>query len=199
MADALIVFEENDPLKASTTNANNNFLLDKITETAQTIENEIDALQLDLETQISTSSAPIGAIIMWSSSNIPENWLAMVGQDISNEAYADLRTVIGMSTLPNTIGRCPQGANTPLSLINAGLPNITGNFTVAYENYIAISSASGAFYADWSSGGTDKGGSDPVTANRRCQFDASRSSNIYGASNTVQPNAWTTVFIIKYK
>lgn len=195
MADALIVFEENDPLKASTTNANNNFLLDKITETAQTIENEIDALQLDLETQISTSSAPIGAIIMWSSSNIPENWLAMVGQDISNEAYADLRTVIGTSTLPNTIGRCPQGANTPLGIINAGLPDLYGSCELVGVEGV---NAWGVFAATAAHDTFNIGHSPSSKVNTFDMF-ASRYNAIYGASNTVQPNAWTTVFIIKYK
>ena len=38
MSDALITFQENDPIKASETNDNNNFLLNQITQAVQTLE-----------------------------------------------------------------------------------------------------------------------------------------------------------------
>ena len=184
MSDALIVFEENDPLKASTTNDNNNFLLNKITTTAQTIEGEIDALETSLTSLINSSATPIGSVLMWTSPNIPTGWLAMVGQDISNSAYADLRTVIGTTTLPDTRNRVPQGNATPLQYIAAGLPNHRhwqSNFRDINGNFTAIG------YGGWVfEGGTWTGW-------------ASDSNGIYGASDTVQPPAVTFVFIIKYQ
>ncbi len=148
---------------------------------------------------ISPSLLPVGAIMMWSTTTPPENWIAMVGQSITNEAYADLRSVIGRDSLPNTIDRVPQGNNTPLNTIDAGLPNITGGFNLGGGNYIKICDAWGAFSLNWYENNTDKGGSDPVWGARNADFTASRSNGIYGRSNTVQANAWTTVFIIKYK
>jgi hypothetical protein len=195
MSDALIVFEENDPLKASTTNDNNNFLLNKITETAQRIENEISTLETRLTDIISSSSAPIGSIIMWSSTNIPENWLAMVGQDISNEAYAELRNITGKTSLPDTRNRVPQGNATPLNYISAGLPNIIGHMSWGPSHAV---SSSGCFWFTNQEGaphGTENDYFPTVTQH----FEASRSNPIYGASNTVQPPAVTVVFIIKYK
>ena len=195
MSDALIVFEENDPLKASTTNDNNNFLLNKITETAQRIENEISTLETRLTDIISSSSAPIGSIIMWSSTNIPENWLAMVGQDISNEAYAELRNITGKTSLPDTRNRVPQGNTTPLNYISAGLPDIYG-----YLGDVVSSTSSGANGAfNWWNTGAVTGIDNQQQSLMASDFYASRSNSIYGASNTVQPPAVTVVFIIKYK
>lgn len=69
----------------------------------------------------------------------------------------------------------------------AGLPNITGDFSVsAYEHEFQ---ASGAF------GVTDKyshgDGDDPGKNSKSYDFDASRSSSVYGGSDTVDPNHTT--------
>ena len=139
MSDALIQFQENDPLKASTTNDNNNFLLNKITQAVQTVEGEMEAL----ETRVSAFDVPVGAVMLWSApSNIPTNWIAMVGQDISNEAYADLRTVIGRTSLPDTRGRTAWGDSTPLNYISEGGPVWAGS---GY-NWTGLASASNGIY-----------------------------------------------------
>lgn len=180
MSDALIQFQENDPLKASTTNDNNNFLLNKITQAVQTVEGEMDAL----ETRVSSFLA-IGSVVLWtSSSNPPAGWLAMVGQDISNEAYADLRAIIGRTSLPDTRGRTAWGDSTPLNYINAGLPDHAHTYT-----------ANGAGLA------VSYVGAGPVWAGSAASWtgNASASNGIYGASNTVQPPSVTFVFIIKYQ
>lgn len=65
--------------------------------------------------------------------------------------------------------------------INAGLPNITGQF--GGHNY---STTNGAFRYTSGSRSTTTSGSSVG----QCNFDASRSSSIYGASNTVQPPAY---------
>ena len=182
MSDALIQFQENDPLKASTTNDNNNFLLNKITQAVQTVEGEMEAL----ETRVSAFDVPVGAVMLWSApSNIPTNWIAMVGQDISNEAYADLRTVIGRTSLPDTRGRTAWGDSTPLNYISAGLPD---------HGHTQLVNGSGLLVSYISEGG-------PVWAGSGYNWTglASASNGIYGASNTVQPPSVTFVFIIKYQ
>lgn len=187
MSDALITFQENDPIKASETNDNNNFLLNQITQAVQTLEGEMDALESSF-----ANILPIGSIMMWgNSSTIPSGWVAMVGQSITDEAYAALRTALGGSTtLPNTIGRFPEGWSNGwndlavLSTIEAGLPDHNHTYTRYRDingNYTALG------YGGWvfeSSIGTSW---------------ASASNGIYGRSSTVQPAAFTVVFIIKYQ
>lgn len=70
--------------------------------------------------------------------------------------------------------------------VNAGLPNITGSFTadVRMNNH----AVSGAFTAgDWLS---STGANSSDSRVYKFSLDASRSSAIYGASNTVQPAAY---------
>lgn len=69
--------------------------------------------------------------------------------------------------------------------IDAGLPNITGNFAV---NSPSSASTSGAFAlsSSWNSHGWDG----TTNGGRTYDFDASRSSSIYGNSSTVQPPAY---------
>lgn len=77
-------------------------------------------------------------------------------------------------------------------LIEAGLPNITGTF---YGNQAALADGYGAFVT----GSNPYGGY--VSAgnlNNQMQFDASRSSSIYGNSSTVQPQSIKVFILIKY-
>lgn len=89
----------------------------------------------------------------------------------------------GTNGTPNLIGRYPLGATGSIgSTVEAGLPNITGTlFALIKEGY----NTSGAFSGgetvngmDYQSSGT---GTIPVS------FDASRSSGVYGKSDTVTP------------
>lgn len=73
---------------------------------------------------------------------------------------------------------------------SAALPNITGSFgNIYYQN------ATGAF-THGASG--QYGHADAMYADSIIQFDASRSSNIYGKSSTVQPPAICLIPQIKY-
>ena len=78
----------------------------------------------------------------------------------------------------------------------AGLPGITGSFRWVADN-ASQATASGAITRGsavyWS--GISTGNS---IAQSVLNFDASRSSNIYGNSNTVQPPAAVMQFCIKY-
>lgn len=74
------------------------------------------------------------------------------------------------------------------NLVEAGLPNIEGNFyggLGSYTNY-----GTGAFYEDTTSTAiTDQTASGGNVTKNRFGFNASRSSSIYGKSNTVQPQS----------
>ena len=83
-------------------------------------------------------------------------------------------------------------------LVEAGLPNITGNIWAGDTYGSSIFTSSSGFIQNGSNSGwrtntvqsTVSGASDTVT------FDASRSSSIYGNSNTVQPQAIKVFYYI---
>ena len=70
---------------------------------------------------------------------------------------------------------------------NAGLPNITGSINGHGLTNGSLNQATGAFYSD--SANTAAHANCGGSGNPGFGFNASRSSSIYGNSNTVQPNA----------
>ena len=66
--------------------------------------------------------------------------------------------------------------------VEAGLPNITGQYTLRFQ----ADEYTGAFYNGGNGGNRYKSESG---TGQRGKFDASRSSAVYGKSDTVQPNA----------
>jgi microcystin-dependent protein len=135
-----------------------------------------------------------------------EGWLLCDGTSYSVSDYPNLFNVIGYTfggsgdnfNVPNCSGKFLQ-MDTSKSIgqsIEAGLPNITGTFRGIGQN-IANSDSyeSGAFKAineDKAFQGAD--GNDA----KKWDFDASRSSSIYGNSDTVQPPAIIVNYFIKY-
>lgn len=105
-----------------------------------------------------------------------------------------------------------NSTNNTLNKISAGLPNITGEYTpkLAMSGYsgnrnkISVDVATGAFknniyrgtYAI--NGGVTYDNSYTDNDAKGVTFDASRSSSIYGNSNTVQPPAVKLIPVIKY-
>ena len=78
--------------------------------------------------------------------------------------------------------------------LEAGLPNITGGF--AFSSYsgaggwLSVSEASGVFKGREGSGAVAQAGTTGVQGTVAIDMDASKSSQIYGASDTVQPPAY---------
>lgn len=138
---------------------------------------------------------------------LPNGWLACKGTAVSRTTYANLFSKIGTTygsgdgsrtfNLPNLTDRFIQGNNTAGAVKAAGLPNITGATIVqGGSGSHGIYSASGSFYksnnivlAKYTSSGT-------YNSENTLNFDASRSSSIYGNSTTVQPPALTMRFAI---
>ena len=104
----------------------------------------------------------------------------------------------GSNGTPNLTGRFLEGvtsASAAKQAKAAGLPNITGTFISVDDN--GPVTPSGAFYIYNNLGyytGGGGGNSEP-----KIGFDASRCSSIYGKSTTVQPNAYTVMYIMKIK
>jgi microcystin-dependent protein len=135
---------------------------------------------------------------------IQDGWLECDGRAVSRTMFPDLFDVIGTTygagdgsttfNLPNySDGKFPEGSTVAGVVKQPGLPNITGAINDVAHTTVFMST-SGAFrnYLNSNTGNaTSTGNSENVT------FDASRSSSIYGNSDTVQPKSLTTRFIIK--
>jgi len=115
-------------------------------------------------------------------------------QDCSKYVYNAAQDKL---TLPNMTGRVLQGGENVKSL-DAGLPNITGTSYSYHEK--AYTLRSGAFSAsDFPGDQAVSGGmGDHTYSHVNVRFDASKSSPIYGASETVQPSAIFLIAQIKY-
>ena len=147
---------------------------------------------------------PIGIPFWFAGQAAPPGCLVCDGAAVSRTAYPHLYATIGTKfgagdgsttfNLPDLINRFAQGSMTPGQKIEAGLPDVVGNFyDVIAQNG---GGATGAFELNetggavgWQTGGTAK--------YSNFNFIASRSNPIYGKSNTVQPPALTLLPCIK--
>ena len=143
---------------------------------------------------------PVGTIIWSANATVPAGYLLCNGSAVGRETYPELFAAIGTTfgsgdgsttfNLPNLIDKFIEGANSAGVVKAAGVPNITGGaggcFTGGVSGPFAVSSVIGD--RDVSLGQSPFGGVD---------FDASRSSSIYGNSSTVQPPAVTALPCIK--
>ena len=151
---------------------------------------------------------PTGAIITWSTSTPPAGYLICDGSAISRTTYANLFNVIGTTwgagdgnttfNVPNFVDRYPVGLGTlgtVGTLLNQGLPNITGSCT-AYELGVYQGNTQNGALGITQSGqsGSSGHGSSAININ----LDASKSNAVYGASNRVQPFSSVVCFCIRY-
>lgn len=152
---------------------------------------------------------PVGTILTFAGSTIPDGYLLCDGQAVSRTDYAKLFAAIGTiygtgdgSTtfnLPNLINRFVQGSATAGTVKAAGLPNITGKIK---DIRIVNSSLTENQYAEGCFTHTTAENAGAYSGTGKVQidlgFNASRSNSIYGNSTTVQPPALTMKMIIKY-
>ena len=92
--------------------------------------------------------------------------------------------------------QCSDDTHKSGDVIEAGLPNITGDLSA--RGSIAWQGGSGAFYMSGESAGASASASGTSAYGTTAAFDASRSNDIYGKSKTVQPysivlNIWRRV------
>ena len=108
----------------------------------------------------------------------------------------------GSNGTPDLRDRFLEGNGTvPVTtIINPGLPNIWGGLNEINDDYGWGNSYSswGALYSAAGNHREAQGCYDGY-GTYGLYFDASRCSSIYGASNTVQPAAYTVYFIIRLK
>ena len=158
----------------------------------------------------------VGTVIAFAGSTRPTGYLNCDGATVSRTTYSALFKEIGVTygagdgrntfNLPNLNNRFIEGCSLSEvgTVMNAGLPNITGNVASAYgENN--TNTGNGALShqictTGWASGrqdGGDSGDGEPIQSNNT-YIDASRSNSIYGRSDTVQPPALKMRYYIKY-
>lgn len=136
-----------------------------------------------------------------------EYLLPLDGQTIDGNTYKRLVDYLGTNVLPNLNGRYLRADGTPGTMVEAGLPNITGmahalvgpNSRIAWDTKDTTNGLTGPFYASgnygaYASGSTTNG----ETLPHNLYFDASRSSAVYGKSDTVTPLTYTVRAYIAY-
>lgn len=149
------------------------------------------------------NALPVGALLPSFATSMT-GYLLCNGAAVSRTTYANLFSIIGTKfgagngsttfNLPDFRNKTLWGANDNLmAILAAGLPNITG--TLSSNRYL-FNEGSGAFGVE---GGT---ANMPSAASKSgyhiFNFNASRSSSIYGKSTTVQPPAIAVNIFIKY-
>ena len=163
----------------------------------------------DNSTKIATTAfvrtiVPAGVVLAYARGAVPTGWLLCDGSAVSRTDYAALYAVIGTTygagngsttfNLPNLVDKFVEGSATAGTVKSAGLPNITGGGQVTAWKDISYSGA----FVSTKGGSTANTGYTADNNYFNIDFDASRSSAIYGNSNTVQPPALTMRYIIKY-
>lgn len=151
---------------------------------------------------------PCGIVQAFAGNTVPNGWLLCDGSAVSRTDYANLYSVIGDTygagdgsttfNLPNLVDKFVEGSATSGTSKTAGLPNITGAFSVGYSFNITTPNPTNNAFTPESAGSVYSTGSNIVSGYGRAEFNASRSSSIYGNSTTVQPPALTMQYIIKY-
>lgn len=155
-------------------------------------------------TKNSLTKERIGTLFIYPIDFTPDDCLSCDGYSLLIEDYKELYSVIGTKfnqvgdaegtfRIPdyNVTGRFLQPHVTSGIKIEAGLPNITGTFGVCGTGY----TPTGAFqYLKKGAALSNSGEADNIH-----DFNASRSSSIYGNSTTVQPPSQTVHLVIKYK
>lgn len=142
-----------------------------------------------------SSGVPIGTVIAWASAKNPTDgtWLDCNGQSCAG--YAELISILGKSTVPDYRNRFLEGSATPGTIMEAGLPNITGTFHGFSGFYNSF--ANGAFTSTRSDNDDSAYLGSGNWRHPIFSFNASNSNPIYGKSTTVQPPAVTVRWLIK--
>ena len=169
------------------------------------ITSKINTLEGKVNSGGSGDSLPVGTITFFGSATVPTGYLICNGVAVSRTTFSNLFSVIGTSfgsgdgkttfNLPNLLDKFIEGNITVGTEKSAGLPNIKGN--IAFTCTSGDDNTGGAFSKTSSTAyGASSGTTGPAKFTYN-SFDASRSSSIYGNSDTVQPPSLTLLPCIK--
>ena len=163
---------------------------------------------LDALKNFGKTVVPIGSVIFYLGTTIPDGYLLCNGASLSRTEYPELFKVLGTKcgsvdsahfNLPNLHHRFIEGTTTLSevgSYVEAGLPNILGYSNIA--GYYDLATASGGALSACSRW-TFSIAREPGTAGGIINIDASGSNPIYGASTTNQPASLRGYMLIRYQ
>ena len=154
-------------------------------------------------------ACPTGMIGFFALKSVPPGWLICNGSAVSRTTYAKLFSIWGTTwgegdgattfNLPNLDGRFLEGTTDIAKVgqyVEAGLPNITGlTRSISCAQFSTNEGDDGAMYLQ--RGQQYRAEVNNSVTQPRVGIDASRSSSVYGASTTVQPNAILMLACIK--
>lgn len=169
--------------------------------------------------------AVIGEVRWFAMSTPPTGWLVCNGAAVGTSDYPALFAAIGklflpknipdppgVFFLPNLMDKVPWGSTSVGTVLDAGAPDVTGHFSatdnVCLNGYAdkdtpkVFGNNDGCFSFIDGSGGRALVNVVQVSNyadNRRISFSASKSNNIYGNSDTVQPPALCLLPCIRYE
>lgn len=155
---------------------------------------------------ISGGGGITGEVTAYAGKVVPEDWLLCNGQAVSRTEYPDLFECIGtmygagdgtstfnVPNLEDLFIQCTTNADNIAKKRDAGIPNITGSF--ATDDYYSWGQPPiGCFYTDRWINTRDAKSQHWYMAG--ISMDASRSSPVYGRSDTVQPPSILMYYII---
>lgn len=170
--------------------------------------------------------AVIGEVRWFAMPTPPEGWLVCNGAAVGTSNYVALFAAIGKTftpryldeslkiedprysdpdifLLPNLMGKAPWGSTSVGTVLDAGLPNITGyvnnDLSVGIYGTAEAGQLGGAFYTGVTTTWFPvRGNNTDGTQHVGFGFSASRSNSIYGKSSTVQPPALCLLPCIRY-
>ena len=156
---------------------------------------------------------PIGSVIFYLGTTIPDGYLLCNGASLSRTEYPELFEVLGTKcgavdsahfTLPDTHHRFLEGTTSVSEVgqyIAAGLPNIQGWLTAA-NGYFFVGNAAGAFvpasYATKKTANTYQENSSIDAGYGGFNMNAQSFNPLYGESETVQPTSIYGQYLIRY-
>ena len=213
--------ESDVTVEAQAREAADTALQKSITDEASARETADNAFQKQIDNSL-RRGAVIGEVRWFAMSTPPEGWLVCNGAAVGTSDYAALFAAIGKTftpqltstdpdvenpeysdptvfRLPNLMGKTPWGSTSVGTVLDAGLPNITGVATFISSDGVSTQ------YPDWGALFWSSYNHSVImqeisgTGKRDIMFDASKSNNIYGASTTVQPPALCLLPCIRYE
>ena len=155
-------------------------------------------------------ACPVGSIIPYLGGDVPYGWLLANGASVLRTQYDKLFALIGTKfgaadeahfNLPNLHHRFIEGTTTLSevgSYVEAGLPNMSGEFGASAVTLANTVIGSGVFQGARTTGTSQTSNNNAAGGDLVLPFNASKSNSLYGASDTVQPKTLRSYFLIRY-
>lgn len=165
---------------------------------------------LDAHKNFGKTVMPIGSVIFYLGTTIPDGYLLCNGASLSRTEYQELFEVLGTKcgavdsahfNLPDTHHRFLEGTTSVSEVgqyIAAGLPNITGRLSYIASNDVQAKGYGALYYPIENSTKSEASFNNPVNYPVEIAIDASRSSSLYvNDLSEVRVNALFSMMLIR--